>query len=363
MMAGNVRIPLFKPFVCEQADLAVSDVLQSGYIGEGEVVRRFEEALAWWIGPCVTVNSGTSALWLAYDLAGIGPGDLVISTPMTCLATNIPLLHLGARILWADVDPRTGLIDPWSVEALLAQHKVKAIVAVDYGGVPAPVAELRALSWDQRSSIILDCAHSFGTYRNEGAHYRAYSFQAIKTLTTGDGGALWCSDPIKLEEARLKRWFGLDRRTGGFRCEQTVQHVGYKFHMNDIAAAIGLANLSHMEENLTRARRNAAAYDEAGLGHVTQASSCWLYTILVPNRDQFIHAMAERGIQCARVHSRNDVQPIFAREKGQPALPGVTQFDDQQVSIPVGWWLGAGDVRDVIEAVQSIVGKGKATCA
>src|SRR5882672_12812660 len=127
-------IPLFKHFVAPEAATAVRETLYSSCIGQGPKVDEFEAALEHWIGPNVTVNSGTSALWLAYDLAGIKPGDFVIASPMTCLLANVPLAHMGANILWADVDPKTGLIDPNSVERLLKKRDrdayVKAICCV-----------------------------------------------------------------------------------------------------------------------------------------------------------------------------------------------------------------------------------------
>lgn len=347
-------IDLFRPFIAPAALDMVQTVLTSGYIGEGPMVGRFEIALKQWIGDCVTVNSGTSALTLAYDLAGVAKGSLVIATPMTCLATVMPLAHLGAEIVWADVDPRTGLIEVDDVRALFLQYgpQITAVVAVDYGGQPVDYDALRILCDNNNAVLIGDRAHSFGAYSPASRpHYSAYSFQAIKSLTTGDGGALVCLDEEDTRLARLMRWFGLDRTKGGFRCEQTVSTKGYKFHMNDIAAGIGLANLPHVEGNLTKHRLHAAQYDQAGLGHQSQAGSNWLYTIHVADREGFVKKMAEKGVQCARVHSRCDVHPIWGDYSARPLL-GVTEFDKTQCSIPCGWWLSDGDVAHIITSVK-----------
>ena len=342
-------IPLFKHFVAPEAATAVRETLYSSCIGQGPKVDEFEKALEPWIGPNVTVNSGTSALWLAYDLAGIKPGDWVISTPMTCLATNIPLAHMEANILWADVNPKTGLIDPESVERLLKNYpQTKAIVCVDYCGVVCDLPALMELAEEHGTVLIDDAAHSFGANHGDLSHLTAYSFQAIKHLTTGDGGAISIHDDVLREQATLKRWFGLDRTGGGFRCDQVVDMKGYKFHLTDIAASIGLANLPHVAANIQKHRDHANAYNNAGLGSMPLESSCWCYNVLAPDRESFIRKMADRGVQVARTHNRNDRHPIF-RYRPQP-LPGVQEYNDQQCTIPVGWWLSDEDVVHVIKS-------------
>jgi dTDP-4-amino-4,6-dideoxygalactose transaminase len=347
-------IPLFKHFIAPEAAGMVATTLGSSCIGQGPMVDEFEVALGSWIGNNVTVNSGTSALWLAYDLAGIRPGDYVIATPMTCLLANVPLAHLGANILWADVYPDTGLIDPNSVEKLLKKYpSTVAICCVDYAGTVCDIPALHSLADEYHATLIVDAAHSFGA--NRGAdkwdYLVCYSFQAIKHLTTGDGGAISIMDPLVRDVATLKRWCGLDRKGGGFRCDQEVTMKGYKFHMTDIAASIGLANLPHVQKNIGQHHRHALAYDDAELAKRPIAvSSRWMYNVMVDDRDGFVKHMAERGIQAARTHNRNDRHPIFTAIE-QP-LPGVKQFNDHQCSIPVGWWLSDEDVKKIIDAVQ-----------
>lgn len=354
-------IPLFKPYLNPDGILNIAHAFADNYVGEGPQVKAFEQALRPWIGDAVAVNSGTSALWLAYDIAGVKRGALVIATPMSCLASFIPLAHIGAEIIWCDVDPRTGLIDVDDVRSLFLQYgpQIAAVVAVDYGGQLVDSRSLMSLCFKNGARFIIDCAHSFGANTVwDRADFMCYSFQAIKHLTTGDGGALVCLNPHETKLAQLKRWFGLDRSKGGFRCEQTVIDAGYKFHMNDIAAGIGLANLPHVQENISRARAHAFAYEvlgphQPGVGSKRDVNSAWLHTIHVPDREQFISRMADRGVQCARVHARCDTQPIFSPTfGGVRPLPGVTEFDRTQVSIPVGYWLSNDDVQYVIKSVQ-----------
>lgn len=344
-------IPLFKHFVCDEAAIAVAETMHSNCIGQGPKVDEFEAALKPWIGKNVTVNSGTNALWLAYDLAGVLPGDPVIASPMTCLLGLVPLAHMGAQILWADVFPDTGLIDPESVKKLIKNHgNVRAVTCVDYAGVVCDLQALMSLTQNRLCPIIDDAAHSFGANYGNQCDYTCYSFQSIKHLTTVDGGAISIANDFIRKQAVLKRWCGLDRTGGGFRCDQTVVMKGYKFHLSDVLASIGLANLKYVQRNIDLHRRHARAYNEAGLGRINLASSCWMYNIVVNERDVFVRKMANHGVQVARTHNRCDRHVIFKAE--QQYLPGVKEFNDHQCSIPCGWWLTDEDVQTVITAVN-----------
>lgn len=335
-----------------EAPARVADVLASGYIGQGPQVESFEAALQELLGtsqPPLTTNSCTSALDLALHLCGVGPGadengyiDEVVTTPMTCTATNSVIVRRGARPVWADVDPLTGLIDPADVAHKMTP-RTKAIMAVDWGGSLCDYAALKSFG----VPVIQDAAHHLSPPSGD---YAAYSFQAIKFLTCGDGGAL-VTPPEQTERARLLRWYGLDRRSkADFRCEQNVQEVGYKYHMNDIAAAFGLVNIPLARRAIVEHWLNAAVYNRVlGLPDDPR-SSYWLYTLLVEDRPGFIRHMTERGIACGPVHARNDAHAAFHFPNGP--LPGVDHFASRNVAIPVGWWLSADDRRRIIEAVQ-----------
>lgn len=347
-------IPLFKVFMAPEAPAHVAEVLQSGYIGQGEQVERFEAALQELLGtpePPLTLNSCTSALDLALRLIGVGPGDEVVTTPVTCTATNSPIVTRGAIPVWADVEPLTGLIDPADAARKITP-RTKAIIAVDWGGALCNYSALRSFGLP----VIQDAAHS--PTAGLGGDYVCWSFQAIKHLTTGDGGALWCPSE-QLERARLLRWYGLDRRSkADFRCEQNIQEVGYKYHMNDIAAAIGLANIGNVRRVVQAHRDNARRYHNELVGmqgvvlpQWDAQSAWWLYTLLIEDRTSFIAHLADHGIAASPVHARNDTHHAFHYPNGP--LPGVDHFASRNVAIPVGWWLSADDRKRVIEAVQT----------
>lgn len=366
LSGGGKAIPLFKVFMPESVMEPLRRTLFSGFIGEGPRVEEFERELEPWCGSeqVLTVNNGTAALQLALRLAGVGPGDEVISTPMTCSATNMPVLALGAKIVWADIDPWTGNIDPASA-AEKVTSKTRAIICVHWGGYPCDLDELNALAADRGVALIEDACHAFGSiYRGRpiGAHsdHVCFSFQAIKEITTVDGGALVCRSVADFERGRLLRWYGIDRRAEreDLRCEADILEYGYKFHMNDVAATIGIEQLKYVAENIRLTRSHATRYDEAfrGLANLhplryqaDRSSAHWLYTLRVKERRGFAALMRDHGVVVSQVHARNDLHTVF--RESRVALTGVDEFSSEQISIPVGWWLSEADLRRIISAV------------
>lgn len=367
-------IPQFKVFTSNESVEMVSKVLQSGYIGQGPKVDEFESKLQDILDfdSAITVNSCTSALWLALHLADVGEGDYVISTPMTCSATNEVITLRGAKIIWADID-QYGNIDPASVHTLVGLHetklmrnRLKAVMAVDWGGLPANYDSLRAALKPFDIPIIQDAAHSFmATYLGEpisrsGGDYVCFSFQAIKHLTTGDGGLL-VTPSSQYERAKLLRWYGLDRTSAdAMRCRQDIKEAGYKFHMNDISAAIGLGNLPYMYEVVSAHRENANYYDEqfAGLNLAPKApspdyavSSQWIYTIHVPKPLKFEEYMKRKGIGVSQVHNRNDYYSCFGDATRQK-LDNLDEWYTTMSAIPVGWWLSEEDKETIVYYVK-----------
>jgi dTDP-4-amino-4,6-dideoxygalactose transaminase len=349
-------IDLFKVSMnVDEAMSSLKSVLDSGYIGEGSHVKEFEENLKCHLkfDNVACVNSGTSALTLALHVAGVGHGDYVVSTPITCLATNMAILSLGAKIIWADVFPDTGLINPLSVAEAIKENPVlpSAVMCVDYAGALCDYEMLREACCG--IPLIADAAHSLMV---GGADFTCFSFQAIKHLTTGDGGAIACLDEEDHERVKLLRWFGLNRDTESFRCVQNVTEYGFKFQMNNISAAIGNANMEQLNRNLDYAWTNAFRYDtqikneHVKLIKYNDNCSHWLYVLHAYDTDAFIKHMKEKGIACSKVHDRNDNKELFKEFKR--SLKGVDEFARTQVAIPVGWWLSSDDVDYIIKSVN-----------
>ncbi len=351
--------PLFKVRIHADALRQLDTVLGSGYIGQGSVVEELERRLEGTLGEqrkVLTTNSCTSALEMSLRLIGVGPHDEVVCTPMTCLATIAPILNLGAIIVWADIIPETGLIDPDDVMKCLTPN-TKAIIAVDWGGNACDYARLREFG----IPVIQDAAHSWGALINGhgpgvwGGDWVCYSFQAIKPLTTGDGGAL-VPPPGQYERAKRFRWFGLDRESShSLRCAQDVEEIGGKYHMNDIAAAIGMENLTIAQRDVWTAIENAALLDEILYGKVRTTRQIgaklprWLYTVLVEDRERVRYKLAEAGFESSEVHRRCDHHRATNRFRRN--LPGVDEFSRHQLNVPCGWWVSKDDIKRLGEAL------------
>lgn len=343
------------------------DVLHSGYIGQGPKVEEFENLLSGFLRTpnVLTLNSGTSALQLALRLANVGIGDEVISTPMTCSATNEPIFAQGANIVWADIDPKNGLIDPSDIEKKITK-KTKAIVCVDWGGTVCDLDEIMKIGKRYGIKVIQDSAHAFGaTYKKRMvgtiADFTCFSFQAIKHITTIDGGLLATRDKNDYKRGKLLRWYGIDREakvSGDSRISIDIPEWGYKIHMNDVNATIGIAQFGHIKDVLKKHRGNASFYSKKindYFIHPTtswqQESSFWLYTILLPTakkREEFSRFMEELGIGVSRVHRRNDSYSGFPKARGK--LPGVTYFYDREICIPVHWALTKEERDRIVES-------------
>ena len=361
-------IPLFKVFMNPDIDEELLRVIHSGWIGQGSKVKEFEEALGKrFNNPNVlSLSAGTHGLTLALRLAGVGPGDEVITTPLTCTATNTPILQQLARPVWADIKDDFN-IDPKSVEARITE-KTKAIMCMHWGGYPCDLEELGNIATKYEIPLIEDAAHAYGaSYKGTKighcfySDFTMFSFQAIKHLTCVDGGALFCGHEYDYDRGKLLRWYGIDRESPrtDFRCEADIAEWGYKFHLSDVAATIGLGNMEKVENNLTKTRKNALRYDfefskVPGI-KLTQVmpdrtSSYWLYTFQVDNRSEFVNMMTREGISVSRVHERNDKHTFTKDFKCD--LPNLDRIIERQICIPVGYWLSNKDVEHIINCVK-----------
>ena len=378
-----MTIPMFKVRMAEK--IALDEVLQSGYIAQGPKVDLLEQELQKYTGSpfCATVNSGTSALHLALrmvkDLSDgfsvLKPWDsrerkTVLSIPLTCTATNFPILANGFDIRWVDTDPDTANVDLDDLARKMSAD-VAAIVVVHWAGTPCDLARIADIQdaaekeYGYRPPLIEDAAHAFGAEwdgRKLGNHrnYVMHSFQAIKHFTTGDGGVLISPTYVDHKRAKLLRWFGLDReKSPSMRCEQNVHDWGYKFHLNDINAQIGLDNFKLVEDTVAKHKANGAWYNEnlQGIPGVRllskpdkAESAYWIYSMRVENKAGFIKMMASNGVSVSQVHDRNDKHDTLRAYRCQ--LPGTDKIMSDIISIPCGWWVTEEDRGRVAELIK-----------
>ncbi len=359
----------FHTHVGAGADAEVRATLQSTRLSEGVRVQAFERALAAELGMVrpAAVNSGTSALHLALVVAGVGPGDEVILPAQTFIASGLVVRMCGARPVFADVDPLSGNLSPADFAARVTP-RTKAVIPVHWAGMPCDMAEINMVAAQHGISVVEDAAHAVGaSYRGRpvGAlsRFTAFSFQAIKHLTTGDGGAICCTDPHDAAEVFRRRWFGIDRASSpmselGER-DYNLADIGYKYHLNDYCAALGLANLVGLPDRLARRRQiaeqlDAALADVAGITRLARptdrVSSWWLYGMRVERRLDFVRALRDRGVPASVCHLRIDTNAIFG---GPFELPGTAVFDAEQINLPVHEALTPADVAQIIAAVRA----------
>lgn len=368
-------IPLFKVFMSHEVDKPLLDVLHSGYIGQGTKVEEFEKEISKIIGNenILTVNSGTSALHLALHMANV-EGKYVITTPLTCSATNWPILANRAKILWADVDPNTGNISTESIKQLVNKFKdgIGAIIAVHWGGYPCDMDEIHKIAeqnTNKKIPVIEDAAHAFGAvYKDRlvGNHseYTAFSFQAIKHITTVDGGLLILKNKELYNRAKLLRWYGIDRENTSLRkdlrCEEDIKEYGFKFHMNDINAVIGLANIKYFEQIISKHTDNAEYYKNElkSINNITllnesndRKSSYWLFTMKVKERNKFMEYMSVNGVMTSKVHARNDKNTCVINSE-RIDLSNLDNFEKEMVCIPVGYHVGKEDREYIVNLIK-----------
>ena len=235
-------ISLVKPYIAPKEEMMpeIEQILYSGYIAVGEAVDKFESEFGDYIeNPnVVSLSSGTAALHIALSLLDIGPGDEVISTAMTAEPTNTTIALTGAKIVWADVDRQTGLLDPASVREKITE-RTRAIMLVHYAGMVCNMDEFNKISDEYNIPVIEDSAHALsskyaGKPVGSNSRYTCYSFQAIKHMTTIDGGAISFKEGTEVNEAKKLRWFGLDKKCS--RLENDIRKAGYKYGMNNVNA-------------------------------------------------------------------------------------------------------------------------------
>lgn len=370
MEVDDDNIVLFHPHISDLAREMVASQLGSRWIGQGTAVDDFEREFSKRFCSrlsTLAVGAGTDALHLAYLLAGIEPGDEVITPLFTCSATTIPLLYIGAKPVFADVQPHTLNMDPNHVRELIT-HRTKAIICVHYGGLPCDMDELRAVADEAGIPIIEDAAHAIGaSYKGQGigsiSEFTMFSFQAIKSITTADGGMLALKDASLLPKAKRLRWFGIDREAKQqSNWDNDIREVGYKYQMTDIAAVMGLAALEEWGQTWSHRRRLFAAY-EAGLSDVPglrfiggnysdRVHAAWLCTVAVDGgRLPLQRKLRENNIESGQVHYRNDRYTIFKEYKGH--YPNMDAIEDDYLVLPLHTQMTIEDVEKVVKVVQS----------
>jgi len=370
-----LKVQLFKPNISETAIKAVAEVLKSGWIGLGPKVAEFEERFADYVGAkcAVALNSGTAALHLAVVVSGIEEGDEVITTPLTFVSTNHVILYQRAVPVFADIDPKTYCISPQSVERMVTK-KTKALMCVHYGGHPCDLDRLHEIANKHNLKVIEDAAHACGSsYKGRkigSSGLACFSFHAVKNLPTGDGGMITTNDEELCQRLRKLRWLGIDKDTyartekdsgkvGAYAWEYDVPEVGFKYHMNDITAAIGIEQLKLVEEHNAYRRQLAEIYTQ-GLHHpdiislpyvsAEVVTSQHLFVIQVKRRDELVTKLKANDIVPGVHYIPNNVFPMYqsCRADAKAAM----EISKNVVSLPMHTLLSSEDIRRAVNIIN-----------
>tara|TARA_B100000795_G_scaffold54898_1_gene35966 strand:- start:855 stop:2006 length:1152 start_codon:yes stop_codon:yes gene_type:complete len=367
---GNV--PMFYPHIPKNSIKSLKKVLSGRWIGQGPLVDIFEKKFQKKFTnnlPCVAVGSGTDALHLAYLLAGIKKNDEVICPVFTCTATNIPLLYIGAKIKFADIDPDTLNISIDHVKKLITK-KTKAIVFVNYGGLPCNLKELNKIAKKNKIKLIQDAAQSLGSTYNykpitDYSDFTIFSFQAIKHISSGDGGLICFKDKTLEKKAYRMRWFGIDRlKKQGGTWENDIKEIGYKYQMTDLGACLLLESLkefkkisSHRKKifniYLRKLKNNNLIKIINDTGEFTH--STWLFTIVTDKKDYLQKKLRLAKIESNQVHFRNDRYSIFKNFIKNKRFPNMDFIEKKYLVLPVHTKMTIADAHYVANMVNKIL--------
>jgi perosamine synthetase len=369
------KIQLFKPNISEKAIKAVNKVLRSGWIGLGPKTAEFEKKFAKYVGAkyAVALNSCTAALHLALIVSGIKEGDEVITTPLTFVSTNHVILYQRAIPVFADVDSKTYCIDPKSIEKMITR-KTKAIIAMHYSGHPCDLNKIYKIAKKYNLIVIEDAAHACGSsYKDKkigSFGLTCFSLHAVKNLPVGDGGMITTNSREQYERLKKLRWLGIDKSTysrttadkkkpGAYAWQYDVPETGYKYHMNDISAAIGIEQLKLLDKQNTYRQKLAAIYnrelnhpDIISLPYVAQdvITSQHLYVIQVKKRNDLIARLKANSIAPGVHYTPNNTYPMYRKYRAD--TKNTEEVAKNIISLPMHTLLTKKDVYKVIKIIN-----------
>ena len=366
-------VVLFYPYISKKSANNIKIKLKGRWIGQGPMVDKFENKFkSIFANKCsvVATGSGTDSLHLAYILAGIKKGDEVIAPVFTCTATNIPLLYIGAKIKFADVDIDTMNISVASIKKLISK-KTKAIVIVPYGGLPCDMDEIKKIAKKYKIPIIEDAAHALGArYKNKPigsiSDFTTFSFQAIKHFTTGDGGVLTIKDNKLSAKAKRIRWFGIDReKKQSGTWANDVTEVGYKYQMTDIGATLGYDSLLEFKKILSHRKKIYNIYlKELSKNPKIKCihdndkrkfHGAWLFTIVLDKKNYLQKKLREHYIETNQVHFRNDKYSIFKKFIKNKKFKNMDYLEDRYLVLPIHHKVSVKNAKYICKLINRFI--------
>lgn len=350
-------IPLYKPYM--PAELPeLNAILHSGALAYGKHGKEFEKKLCLYIGveQLALVNSFNSAILVTLITLGIKPGDEIIASPMACLASNQPFVTIGVKVVWADVDPMTGTLNPESVKQKITS-KTKAIFHNHFCGYSGYIDEINLIGSEHGIPVVDDAIEAFGTeYKgkkigNTGTDVTIYSFQPVRLPTTIDGGAIIFKDKNLFEKSLLVRDSGVDRKCfrdyqGEINPECDITVPGFGATMCEVNSYIGCLQMEKVEELISKQRENAENWKQKIKNeHATsillgnnpwQLPNYWVFGILTSDKMKLLQQFREKGLYASGIHLPNNLYSVFEKNE---QLSGVNEFHSKFLAVPSGWWV------------------------
>lgn len=332
----------------------LENILRSGSLAYGKWGREFENRLSCFvnINNLMTTNSFSSAIQLALTALDLQPGDEVIASPMSCLASNMPLATYGLKVVWADIDPKTGTLSPDSVKQKITNN-TKLIFHNHFCGYIGYVDEINTTAKEYGLFVIDDCVEAFGSkYKgnyagNFGTDITLFSFQTVRLPNTIDGGAIVFKDKDLYEKALLMRDFGISRnifrdQDGEISKDCDIYMKGYGATMNELNSYIGCVAMGDINTLLAKQKQQAVKWTNIlGENRITLdrdeiEPNYWVYGVVREDKLDFLRGMKDKGYYASGVHLPNSYYSVFGQ---QGSLPCVEEFYTKFVAIPCGWWM------------------------
>ncbi len=354
-------VPLYKPYMPNNLP-EINNILHSGELSYAKWGKKFEKKLGEYIGNpnIIVVNSYNSAMIVLLTTLGIKKGDEVIASPMSCLASNQPFATIGAKVVWADIDPNLGTLNPESVKQKITSN-TKAIFHNHFCGYPGYIEEINEIGKEYGVYVVDDAIEAFGSrYKNNiigktGSDSTVFSFQTVRLPNTIDGGAVCFRDNDLFEKAKRVRDLGINRehfrdKYGEISKDYDINEPGYSATLSEINSYIGFVQMESIDELINKQVQNSHAWKclisrkniKAKELHMSfQKPNFWIFGILVPNKLEFLLESRSKGFYVSSVHLPNNNYSIFGN-KGN--LKGVDEFFSKFLALPSGWWVNYNDI-------------------
>lgn len=347
-------IALYKPYMPEVPLL--DEILHSGQLAYGKYGKEFEELLGKFFGAenLLTTSTFNTAILVALSTLGLRAGDTIIASPMSCLSSTQPIISMGIKIRWADIDAKTGTLSPKSVRSLMGINP-KAIIHNHFCGLVGHIDEINMIGKEFGVPVIDDCIEAFGSeYKgrkigNVGTDVTIFSFGPVRIPNTLDGGAIIFRDNVLFQKALLIRDAGIDRSRfrddiGEIDPRCDIDLIGYSATMDELTSYIGIQQMGKIDWVLKTQRDNALIWNQliepmdnvSIIKNKDGNPNQWVFGIKAHNKRDMIIKFREKGFYASGVHIDNRNYSVF---EDKPILEGVDEFNSSFIALPCGWWV------------------------